>query len=77
MFLISGIFFLYEDLPRVAQEVLWWNPFLHVTALMRVGFYPTYDASFASPAYVVGCATVPFLLGIMMMRAMRGTLIEP
>jgi capsular polysaccharide transport system permease protein len=77
MFLISGIFFLYEDLPRVAQEILWWNPFMHVTALMRVGFYPIYEASFASPAYVVACATVPFLLGVMMMRAMRGTLLEP
>ena len=77
IFIISGIFFLYEDLPRVAQNVLWWNPFTHVTALMRVGFYPTYEATFASPAYVVACAAVPFLLGVMLMRAMRGTLLEP
>jgi capsular polysaccharide transport system permease protein len=75
MFLISGIFFLYEDLPRVVQELLWWNPLIHVTALMRVGFYPTYEANFASPAYVVICATVPFLIGVMLMRAMRNTLV--
>ena len=76
MFMISGIFFLYEDLPRAAQDILWWNPFIHITALMRVGFYPTYEASFASPAYVLACATAPFLLGVLLMRAMRGTLLE-
>lgn len=77
MFLISGVFFLYESLPRFVQEILWWNPLIHVTALMRVGFYPTYEADFASPSYVVMCATVPLLLGILLMRAMRNTLLEP
>jgi capsular polysaccharide transport system permease protein len=76
VFIISGIFFLYEDLPRFAQNILWWNPLIHVTALMRKGFYGTYDAGFASPVYVVACATVPFLIGVMLMRAMRGTLLE-
>jgi capsular polysaccharide transport system permease protein len=75
-FIISGIFFIYEDLPRFAQDIVWWNPLIHVTALMRKGFYPTYEASFVSPVYVILCATVLFMLGVMLMRTMRRTLLE-
>lgn len=77
MLLISGVFFLYDDLPRFVQKILWWNPLIHVTALMRAGFYPVYPAAFASPIYVIVCATVPLFLGILLMRAMRNVLLEP
>ncbi|MEE4279699.1 MAG: ABC transporter permease [Halieaceae bacterium] len=77
IFLISGIFFLYESLPRFVQDILWWNPLIHVTSIMRVGFYPTYEGSFASPVYVVIFASIPFMIGVMLMRLMRNTLLEP
>jgi capsular polysaccharide transport system permease protein len=76
LFIISGIFFLYEGLPEPVRAVLWWNPLMHVTALMRAGFYPAYEAGFVSPVYVVLCAAVPFLLGVMLMRTLRATLLE-
>lgn len=67
MFLISGIFFLYEDMPATAQNFLWWNPVLHITALMRRGFYSTYDASYVSVLYVLGLSTIILFMGIVLL----------
>ena len=68
MFFISGILFLYENMPRDIQVYLWYNPLVHIVALMRAAFYPTYDATFASPVYVLCWAVIPAFLGIMLMR---------
>lgn len=76
LFLISGIFFIYESLPRIAQDVLWWNPLLHITAIMRRGFYADYTADFASPLYVVLFAAAPLLTAILLLRALRGRMLE-
>lgn len=76
LFLISGVFFTYESLPRMAQDVLWWNPLLHVTAIMRRGFYAEYGAEFASPLYVVLFAAAPLLAAILLLRALRGWMLE-
>lgn len=68
LFLISGVIFLYEDMPLMAQEVLWFNPVLHVTGLMRDGFYPGYAPGYVSVGFVAVCALVPMALGLMLMR---------
>lgn len=77
LFIISGVFFLYEDLPRLAQQILWWNPLIHITAMMRTGFYPTYEPTWASPLYVIYFACVPLMLGIMLLRVLRAEMLEP
>lgn len=58
LFIISGVFFLFEDIPTELQNYLWFNPLFHVTGQMRQGFYATYSADYISPAYpfAVGCA---------------------
>ena len=76
LFIISGVFFLYEDMPRLAQQILWWNPLIHITALMRTGLYPTYEPTWASPLYVVYFACVPLTLGIMLLRVLRAEMLE-
>jgi capsular polysaccharide transport system permease protein len=68
MFLLSGVIFIYEDLPRIGQQVLWYNPILHATGQMRAGFYPTYHPDYISPVYVFGFALVPAVLGLMLLR---------
>ena len=68
MFLLSGVFFIYEDLPRLGQQILWWNPVLHATGQMRAGFYPTYNPTYIEPAYVFGLALIPAVLGLMLLR---------
>ena len=65
LFLASGIFFTYEDMPRPVQEILWWNPLLHVTGIARAGFYPTYDAAYVSPVFVLAAAALCLAVGLL------------
>lgn len=76
LFLLSGIFFTFESVPPAFQEILWWNPLVHVIGLMRAGFYGSYDAGYVSIAYVLGIALVTFVLGAYLMRRHASALIE-
>jgi capsular polysaccharide transport system permease protein len=76
LFLISGVFFTYESLPAAARDILWWNPLVHVTAIMRAGFYPTYDASFASVVYVALCGCAPLMAAMLFLKALRAQMLE-
>lgn len=68
LFLASGVIYIYEDLPKQAQDILWYNPLLHITGLMRTGFYPTYNASYASPVYVLAIALILLTFGLLLLR---------
>ncbi len=63
LFFLSGILFIYEDLPAGAQPFAWFNPLIHVTGMMRRGFYPQYDAEFVSPMYVFTVALILAVIG--------------
>jgi capsular polysaccharide transport system permease protein len=67
LFIISGVFFLYEDMPAAIQNILWWNPLLHVTGIMREGFYATYEASYASPLFAALTGLVTLFFGVVLM----------
>ncbi|MFN7002851.1 MAG: ABC transporter permease [Roseinatronobacter sp.] len=68
LFLISGVILLYEDMPGAAQGVLWFNPLLHVTGLMRAAFYPVYRPDYISAVYLGLWCLVPLVLGLMLMH---------
>lgn len=68
LFLASGIFFLYDDMPPLAKEILWWNPLVHVTGEMRTGFYPTYHASYVSLPYAFGVGMILIVLALAFLR---------
>lgn len=76
LFLASGVFFIYEDLPTTAQNILWWNPLMHVTGLVRTGFYPTYQASYVSLTYGFGVALILIAFGLVLMRANHAKVLE-
>lgn len=67
LFLASGIFYIYEDLPEMAQTVLWWNPLMHITGTMRTGFFPTYNATYASPLFVIIVSLILLAMGQILM----------
>ena len=67
LFLVSGVLFLYEDLPQSIQGLLWFNPLLHITGLMRQGFYPTYTGAYISGTFVVLVAAVTLFLGVVLL----------
>ena len=68
LFLISGVIILYEDMPQLAQQVLWYNPILHLTGWMREGFYPMYRPEYISAVYVGVWIVVPMTLGLLLLR---------
>lgn len=67
LFLASAILYIHEDLPPLAQDILWYNPLVHITGLMRTGFYPTYTASYVSSTYVLLVSLVLMALGLLLM----------
>lgn len=68
LFLISGIFFLFGAMPHPMREVLWFNPLIHVVGIMRSGFYPGYEAGYASVGYVLLVSMVTFAAGLLLLR---------
>jgi capsular polysaccharide transport system permease protein len=68
LFLISGVVVLYEEMPGIAQNILWYNPVLHLTGIMRDGFYPLYRPDYISYTYIGLWVLVPMLIGLLLMR---------
>jgi len=68
LFLISGVILIFEDLPRVAQNILWWNPLFHVTGTMRDGIYPMYEPQYISLSFLFMTGTILIATGLLLMR---------
>lgn len=68
MFILSGIFYLFESVPHPFQDFLWYNPMIHVVGLARSGIFPTYEASYVSAPYVVGLCLILLMTGLHIMR---------
>ncbi|MBL4919329.1 ABC transporter permease [Szabonella alba] len=76
MFIISGIFFTYDSMPRFAQEILWYNPLVHVIGVTRDGFYGAYRADYISVTLVLGVASLTLLAGLLLLWRHHRTLLE-
>ncbi len=76
LFVLSGLFFLFETVPQPYDRWLWWNPVLHVIGQARAGFYATYPADFASPLYVGVISIASALFGLVMLRAYASDLLH-
>lgn len=67
LFLASGVVFTYDSLPRAVQEVMWYNPLIHVIGLMRKGIYPTYSGQYINELYVLGLSLVLVFFGVVLL----------
>lgn len=67
LFLASGVIYIYEQLPVFAQEILWYNPLIHLTGLMRTGVYSMYAPQYISPTYVIACGLITLALGLILL----------
>ena len=67
LFLASGIFYIYEDMPRTVQDFMWFNPLIHITGLMRTGIYPTYSPQYISISFVVAVTLVTSAFGLLLL----------
>jgi capsular polysaccharide transport system permease protein len=76
LFILSGVFFTYESVPQTFQHVLWYNPVVHVIAVMRSGFFGAYDPQFVSYPYVIGLSLGFFVIGAYLIRRHESFLLE-
>ena len=76
LLLASCIFYVYDFLPRVVREILWYNPLVHVVGLLRHGFYSTYDAYYVSVHYVAGISMAFLVLGLILLRRHQHFLLQ-
>ena len=67
LFLASGVIFLYDIMPPVARDILWYNPLVHIVGRMRTGFYSTYTAPYVNETYVLVIALVCLVLGLVLL----------
>ena len=68
LFFISGIFFMFEQIPEPYTSFLWFNPLIHVIGMTRKGIYATYNADYVSVFYVVGVSGALAVLGLLLLR---------
>ncbi|MDM8166065.1 ABC transporter permease [Roseovarius sp.] len=68
LFLASGIIYIYEDLPKLAQDILWYNPLMHVTGLVRTGFYTTYSPTYIDTVFVFYVSISLLFFGLLLTR---------
>lgn len=64
VFMISGVFFLPDSLPRPYSDYILWNPLVHVIMKFRQGIYPEYRASGLDEFYLVQVVAVLGLVGL-------------
>lgn len=68
LFIISGAFFMFDRLPAMLKEWLWFNPLIQIVGVMRRGFYPTYDDQYVSILYVIGVSLALILAGLFLLN---------
>lgn len=68
MLLLSGVIILHDELAPWIQDILWWNPVVHVVGMMRQAFYPNYAGAYISATYVILLSLGCFAFGLLMMK---------
>lgn len=75
LFMISGVFFLPENLPSPFREFILYNPLVHIIMWFRTNIYPEYRAEGLDKGYLIECALLCFVGGLalltMSMREIR------
>lgn len=73
---ISGVIFLYDNMPEPYRSWLWWNPLVHCIGTIRSGFYIHYDALYASPLYVFSVSAIVGVTGMLFLSRHYRELLE-
>lgn len=76
LFFVSGVLFLYQSLPQIAQDVLWYNPLIHITGEMRAALYPQYIGDYIDPAYVIGVSLALILVALIFLGRYHRDMLE-
>lgn len=73
---ISGLFLPYEAMPDLAQDILWWNPLIHIVGFIRKGIYDFYEGSYLSVIFPVVFAGLTLFMGLLLLWRHHNRLLE-
>lgn len=76
LMIISGVLFIYEDIPWAYQDFAWYNPLIHITGMMREGFFATYRPTYISPLYIILLSCAFLLLGMIFLRRYSSSILN-
>jgi capsular polysaccharide transport system permease protein len=77
LYLLSGIYFLIDEIPPPLRDYLLYNPLLHLIGWFRSGFYPNYSATYIDRGYALWWSIATLLLGLGVQRVARRRLLAP
>jgi capsular polysaccharide transport system permease protein len=65
---LSNVFYVIDFLPKLAREILWWNPLLHGVIWFRIGMFPHYPTMTFSPGYLIAWCLGSLLMALVFER---------
>lgn len=68
---LSGSFFVVDWLPAVAQDIIWYNPLIHIYETMRAGFIGPTLRTYETMWYPIAFATVLLFFGTIGVKEAR------
>jgi len=71
LYITSGVFFVPQNMPEWAREILAWNPVLQSIDWFRSGIFEQYDPPWLDKPYLVGAGFATTVIGLMMEWALR------
>lgn len=74
LYLISGVFFLPEDMPHPFKDVILMNPIAHLIMWYRSGFYSEYRPDALDKMYLLSWGMILLIVGLILMTVSAGHL---
>ncbi len=76
LFILSGIFYTIENMPKTAQDILYWNPILHCIEWLRSGLYADFTSTFVDLEFVLLVTFGGLFFALAMERLFRRKLLD-
>lgn len=74
--LLSGVFFLIDEIATPYREWLLWNPLVHIIARLRGGIYGFYNADYASLGFVTATGLACLFVGLIGLTGSESSIID-
>lgn len=77
LYLLSGIWFLPEQVPSPLRDYILYNPLMHFVMWCRVGFYRDYNPEYLNRPYAIVWGLGALVVGLALLRIARRKVLEP
>jgi capsular polysaccharide transport system permease protein len=69
---LSGVLYPLDSLPKVARDIIAWNPIVHGVELFRDGYYSNYRSNYLDVGYLAVVGLFLTFIALAMERTIRG-----